>query len=206
MSPRAGQAESRKRALIGAALKEISDRGSLDVTVAQIAQRAGVSSALAHHYFGGKEDLILATMRHLLAEFGSEVRAKLRRTAGPRARLTAIVRASFAPDQFHKATISAWLTFYAKALSSPGAARLLRVYQRRLYSNLVHAIRPLAETRSEEIAEMVAALIDGLYLREALKGAPSDPEAAIATIEAALDRAIETSAEEGAPAQRREHA
>ena len=30
-------AETRRRALIGAALKEISDRGSLDVTVAQIA-------------------------------------------------------------------------------------------------------------------------------------------------------------------------
>jgi TetR/AcrR family transcriptional repressor of bet genes len=42
-------AEKRRRALIGAALGEIADRGSLDVTVAQIAHRAGVSSALAHH-------------------------------------------------------------------------------------------------------------------------------------------------------------
>ena len=71
MTPRTGMAETRRRALIGAALQEISDRGSLDVTVAQIASRAGVSSALAHHYFGGKDDLILATMRHLLAEFGA---------------------------------------------------------------------------------------------------------------------------------------
>ena len=67
MTPRSGMAEARRRALIGAALKEISDRGSLDVTVAQIATRDGVSSALAHHYFGANDDLILATMRHLLA-------------------------------------------------------------------------------------------------------------------------------------------
>ena len=73
MSARTGMAETRRRALIGAALREISDRGSLDVTVAQIASRAGVSSALAHHYFGAKDDLILATMRHLLAEFGAGV-------------------------------------------------------------------------------------------------------------------------------------
>ena len=83
MTPRTGMAETRRRALIGAALKEISDRGSLDVTVAQIATRAGVSSALAHHYFGGKDDLILATMRHLLAEFGAGVVAGC---AAPRAR------------------------------------------------------------------------------------------------------------------------
>ena len=107
MTPRSGMAEARRRALIGAALQEISARGSLDVTVAQIASRAGVSSALAHHYFGAKDDLILATMRHLLAEFGAGVVTRLRRAEGPRARLTAIVEGSFGPEQFHRATISA---------------------------------------------------------------------------------------------------
>jgi TetR/AcrR family transcriptional regulator, transcriptional repressor of bet genes len=181
-------AETRRRALIGAALREISDRGSLDVTVAQIASRAGVSSALAHHYFGAKDDLILATMRHLLAEFGSGVVAGLRRAEGPRARLSAIVAGSFGPDQFHRATVCAWLTFYAWALSSPGAARLLRVYQRRLHSNLAHALKalvPAAEAR--RVAETLAALIDGAYLREALRGRPTTPEAAVAAVEAYLD-------------------
>ena len=189
MSPsRTAMAETRRRALIGAALKEIADRGSLDVTVAQIASRAGVSPALAHHYFGAKDDLILATMRHLLAEFGAGVVARLRRADGARDRLSAIVRGSFGPEQFHRATIGAWLTFYAWALSSPGAARLLSVYQRRLHSNLVHALRPLvAPAEATRIAEGLGALIDGVYLREALRGRPTAPEAAIAAIEAHLD-------------------
>jgi TetR/AcrR family transcriptional repressor of bet genes len=188
MTPRTGQAETRRRALIGAALREISDRGSLDVTVAQIAHRAGVSSALAHHYFGGKEDLILATMRHLLAEFGQIVGAGLRDAATPRARLSTIVRGCFGPEQFHRATISAWLTFYAKALSSPGAARLLGIYQRRLHSNLVHALRQLVPVEAaREIAAGTGALIDGVYLREALAGQPTAPEAAIAMVEEYVD-------------------
>jgi TetR/AcrR family transcriptional repressor of bet genes len=181
-------AEARRRALIGAALQEISARGSLDVTVAQIASRAGVSSALAHHYFGAKDELILATMRHLLAEFGAGVVARLRRAESPRARLTAIVEGSFGPEQFHRATISAWLTFYAWALSSRGAARLLHVYQRRLHSNLVHALRPLLPAAdAERVAEATGALIDGVYLREALRGRPTAPGAAVAAIEAWLD-------------------
>jgi TetR/AcrR family transcriptional repressor of bet genes len=185
-------AETRRRALIGAALKEISDRGSLDVTVAQIAGRAGVSPALAHHYFGGKEDLILATMRHLLAEFGDGVVAGLRRAESPRARLSAIIRGSFGPEQFHQATISAWLTFYAWALSSPGAARLLRLYQRRLHSNLLHALKALLPPADAvRVAEGLGALIDGVYLREALRGRPTAPAAAIAVIEDYLDRALE---------------
>lgn len=180
--------ETRRRALIGAALCEIADRGTLDVTVAQIAARAGVSSALAHHYFGAKEDLILATMRHLLAEFASGAVAELRRARTPRGRLSAIVRASFAPDQFHRATITAWLTFYAKALSAPGAARLLGLYQRRLRSNLLHALRPsLGGPEALRVADGIGALIDGVYLREALMGRPTNPAAAVALIEDYID-------------------
>ena len=188
MPPRSAMAGLRRRALIGAALQEISARGSLDVTVAQIASRAGVSSALAHHYFGAKDDLILATMRHLLAEFGAGVVARLRRAESPRARLTAIVEGSFGPEQFHRATISAWLTFYAWALSSGQAARLLRIYQRRLNSNLVHALKPLVPAAdAARLAQATGALIDGVYLREALRGRPTAPAAAVAAVEAYLD-------------------
>jgi TetR/AcrR family transcriptional repressor of bet genes len=191
MASRTSMAELRRRALIGAALKEISARGSLDVTVAQIASRAGVSAALAHHYFGAKDDLILATMRHLLSEFGAVVVARLRRAADPRARLTAIVEGSFGPEQFHHATISAWLTFYAWALSSGKAARLLRVYQQRLRSNLVHALKGvLPAPEAVRVAEAAGALIDGVYLREALRGLPTAPGAAVAAIEAYLDLEI----------------
>src|SRR5918996_591029 len=94
--------------------------------------------------------LIGAALRDLLAEFGAAVVAGLRRAESPRARLSAIIRGSFGPEQFHRATISAWLTFYAWALSSPGAARLLRIYQRRLHSNLVHALKPLAPAPEAE--------------------------------------------------------
>ncbi|TPE50441.1 choline-binding transcriptional repressor BetI [Amaricoccus solimangrovi] len=188
MSPRIAVTEMRRRALIGAALREISDRGTLDVTVAQIASRAGVSSALAHHYFGGKEDLILATMRHLLAEFADGVRERLRQAATPRERLSAIIAGSFGEDQFHQATITAWLTFYAKALSSPGAARLLAIYQRRLHTNLRHALRGLVPAADvDRVAEAMGALIDGVYLREALRGRVVAPEAAIAIVEDYVD-------------------
>ena len=191
MTSRTVHAEARRRALIGAALKEIADRGSLDVTVAQIATRAGVSSALAHHYFGAKDDLILATMRHLLAEFGAGVATGLKVAASPRGRLSAVIHGSFGPEQFHRATISAWLTFYAWALSSRHAARLLGVYQRRLRSNLVHALKRLVPApEAARIADGLGAFIDGVYLREALRGRPTAPEKAIALIEDYLDREL----------------
>ena len=63
--------------------------------------------------------------------------------------------------------------------------RLLRLYQRRLQSNLTHALRPLSP-RPEADAETLGALIDGLYLRAAL-AREGDADTARATALSALD-------------------
>ena len=161
----------RRRSLIDAAIGAIHARGSLDVTMSDIARRAGVSQGLAHHYFGSKEHLIVSAMRHLLTEFGESVRSHLGRAKSPRQRVSAIIDASLASDQFRPETVSAWLVFYVNAQSSEAARRLLNVYSSRLNSNLIHALRPLAGARAPEVAEGVASLIDGLYIREALSPA-----------------------------------
>ena len=75
--PKVGMEPLRRRALIDATISAIGERGSLDVTMSEIAGRAGVSSALAHHYFGAKDELLQATMRHLLAELNADTRQAL---------------------------------------------------------------------------------------------------------------------------------
>ncbi|MFQ5565426.1 MAG: transcriptional regulator BetI, partial [Paracoccaceae bacterium] len=156
--------------------------------MSQIAQSAGVSPALAHHYFGGKNQLFLATMRHLLTDFGKGVRAALRESDAPRARISGIVRQSFGPEQFVPATVAAWLVFYVLAQSDPQARRLLGIYARRLNSNLVDAlVRVVPRPSALRIAEGIAALIDGLYIRRALKDGPPDPASAIALVEGYVD-------------------
>jgi TetR/AcrR family transcriptional repressor of bet genes len=80
--------------------------------------------------------------------------------------------------------VSAWLNFYVLAQTTPGARRLLSVYQRRLQSNLVVALRPLVGARAPALAIGIGALIDGVYLREALSERASDAEGAIAVIQA----------------------
>lgn len=166
--PKLGMEPIRKAALVNATIAEIGRTGSLDVTVGQIAKRAGMSTALAHHYFGGKEAMFLAAMRHVLTLYGAEVRGALAMAEGPEARLAAIIRASFTPTNFRREVVGAWLNFYVMAQTVPEASRLLRVYQKRLRSNLLHDLRPLVGARSVQAAEALGALIDGVYLRQVL--------------------------------------
>ncbi len=181
--PKLGMEPIRKNALVEATIAEIGARGSLDVTVSQIARRAGMSTALAHHYFGGKDQIFLAAMRQILRDFGAEVVRLQRAAQTPHARAVALIEACFAPSCFAPATISAWMTLYASAQTNPDTLRLLRLYQARLQSNLRHALRPVS-ARAEADAEIIAALIDGLYLRAALSRSQS--------AEAARDTALKT--------------
>ena len=48
----------RRHALVRATVAEIASAGMRDVTVAGIARRAGMSPALAHHYFGSKDRML----------------------------------------------------------------------------------------------------------------------------------------------------
>jgi TetR/AcrR family transcriptional repressor of bet genes len=70
-------------------------------------------------------------MRAILSVYGAEVRGALMAAARPRARLEVTIRASFAPSNFRREVVSAWLNFYVMAATDPEARRLLTVYQRR---------------------------------------------------------------------------
>lgn len=186
--PKIGMRPIREKALISATIDTLGRSGSLDVRVADIARKAGVSSALAHHYFGGKDQLFDATMRHLLVLLGTASAAAQRRANGPRERLSAIVETSFSPRQFESATIAAWLIFYVRAMRNAEAGRLLWIYTNRLRSNLVAALRPLTGPDDARfIAEGTAALIDGLWLRAAMRSSLLDADACIVTVESFID-------------------
>lgn len=191
--PKLGMEPIRRDALIKAAIVEIGQAGSLDVTVSRIAKRAGMSSALAHHYFGSKEAMFLAAMRHVLSVYGAEIRGALVACDTPRDRLRALVRVSFTGTNFRRDVVAAWLNFYVLAQRQDDAARLLRIYQARLRSNLRHALRPLVGVRAGELADGAAAMIDGTYLFEALGVAEPDGARACARVQGWLDAAMEGS-------------
>ena len=187
--PKVGAEPLRKAALIDATISAVGRAGTLDVTVAQIARQAGMSTALAHYYFGSKDQIFLAAMRHILGTYGRSVRSEMPPAPTPRQRLEAILRGSFDASNFDGNTISAWLNFYALAQVNPQAARLLRVYHHRLRSNLLTALRPLTP-QAAAVADTLGALIDGVYLRAVLDGRGPAPDTAHAMVRRWLDEAL----------------
>jgi len=188
--PKVGMEPIRRASLIKATIAEIGNVGSLEVTVARIAKRAGMSSALAHHYFGSKEAMFLAAMRHVLTVYGAEVRGALANAEGGEGRARAVIRASFSAANFRREVVAAWLNFYVLAQTLPEARRLLNVYQKRIVSNLTHALRPRLGAGAGDVACSIAAMIDGAYLHAALGAETPDGARASARVEAFLTMAL----------------
>ncbi|ASY62036.1 HTH-type transcriptional regulator BetI [Sinorhizobium sojae CCBAU 05684] len=198
--PKVGMEPVRRKALVDAALRVIGGQGTLAVTMSEIARTAGVSPALAHHYFGSKEQLLIATIRSLLGQLRQDAVAALKAARTPREKVSALIRVSFRADQFAPETVAAWLAFYSEAQRSEDVRRLLVVYARRLRSNLLASLRALCPANdAERIAEGTAAMIDGLYIRQSLKSAPISIEASIALTEDYVNAHLRASDREDCP-------
>ncbi len=131
-------------------------------------------------------------MRHILAELTIDMRRALHSAASPRERVSTVVAVNFSDLQFQPETIAAWLAFYVEAQKSSSLRRLLKVYARRLHSNLMSGLAGiLPRAEADRAAEATAAMIDGLYIRRALKDGVPDAATAIALVEDYLETKLD---------------
>ena len=181
--------EGRRLQLIETTLDSLAEVGFVGSTLSQIAGRANVSPGLVAHYFGDKDGLLDAAFRTLTARVGEAVTARLKAARSPRDRVMAVIDANLDPKEFDRRTGTAWLAFWGQAPHAPRLRRVQSVYQRRMLSNLRHALRLMAPpTEAGRLAAMIAALIDGVWLRAALSDwSEADSESARALLAAFVD-------------------
>jgi betaine-aldehyde dehydrogenase len=161
--------DSRRQQLIEATIDTLADEGFAATTLAEIGGRARVSPGLIAHYFDDKDGLLEATLRSLASRLARAVAKKLRAAHTPRERVQAVIDATLAPEEFEPRTCSVWLAFWGQVIHSQRLRRVQRVYQRRMLSDLRHALRQMAPGKeAERIALGLAAMIDGLWLRATL--------------------------------------
>lgn len=161
--------DARRDQLVETAIDTLAELGFNGSTLARIAGRAGVTAGLIAHYFGDKDGLLETAFRRLSERVRTAVRVRISATRAPRERLLAIVDAHLAPQEFNGRTASAWLAIWGQVLHVPALRRVQAAYQRRMLSNLRYSLRalmPLAEARTSAV--MIAAMIDGIWLRAAL--------------------------------------
>ncbi len=179
----------RRRQLIEVTIDSLAELGSMGTTLAQIAARAGVSAGLVSHYFGDKESLLEAAFRALVRRVHEHVRLRLVRAQSPQGRIQAVIDGNLSPAEFEQKTAAAWLAFWGQVAHAPRLKRIQSVYQRHTLAILRTSLRQLVtEQRARRLAAMIAAMIDGVWLRAALSGwREADSESARALLTEFVD-------------------
>ena len=197
--------ESRRRQLIEVTIDSLAELGFVGTTLAQIAGRAGVSPGLVAHYFGDKDGLLDAAFRSLARRVEHHVRARLRLISTPRARIQAVIDANLALEEFSQRTGTAWLAFWGQVLHVPSLKRVQAAYQRRTLSNLRYSLKQLVPPdEAQNLAAMIAAMIDGVWLRAALSGwREADSETARALLTEFVDGRLKSLPQTQSAAERR---
>jgi betaine-aldehyde dehydrogenase len=194
--------EFRRRQLIEVTIDSLAELGYVGTTLAQIAGRAGVSPGLVAHYFGDKDGLLDAAFRSLARRVGDHVRARLRQISTPRARIQAVIDANLSQEEFAQRTGTAWLAFWGQVLQVPSLKRVQSVYQRRTLTNLRSSLKNLVPPdEAQSLATMIAAMIDGVWLRAALSGwREADSESARALLTEFVDGRLKSVSNSGSNA------
>src|SRR5580698_3766252 len=189
--------DTRRHQLVEVTIDSLAELGYVGTTLAQIAARAGVSPGLVAHYFGDKDGLLDAAFRSLARRVANQVRMRLRQVSTPRGRIQAVIDANLAPEEFEQRTGTAWLAFWGQVLQVKSLKRVQSAYQRRMLSNLRSALKKLVPPdEARRLATMIAAMIDGVWLRAALSGwREADSESARALLTAFVDGRLQSAAE-----------
>ncbi len=175
--------------LVEVTIDSLAEVGYVGTTLAEIARRAAVSPGLVAHYFDDKDGLLEAAFRTLARTLAVRVRARLALARTPRGRVQAVIDTNLAPEEFDKRTGTAWLAFWGQVLHVRGLKRVQTAYQRRMLSNLRNDLRRMISGEdARSLASMIAAMIDGVWLRAALsEWQEADSESARALLTAFVE-------------------
>ncbi len=126
--PRRVDHEERRRQIADALVRTAATRGLHGAGMREVAAEAGVSLRLVQYYFGTKEELLLAAMQQLAAQFSERVLARIQRMketgspASPRDVIAAILTEALPADDERRTFTLVYTAYLALSLTDPALA------------------------------------------------------------------------------------
>ncbi len=165
-----GEALAPKQAhLIRSAYKVMGEKGLSQLSLQDVADEAGVSKAILPYYFASKENLILLTMRWVLARVAGRIRESIEEVEGAEEKVSAMVDAIFVSPESNRRFYLVFFDFLGYAARDDRFGDVSATFHEicnGLYAEVVRAGQQegvFNRTDAEEAAGVVRALVDGLF-------------------------------------------
>lgn len=143
------------------------ERGIEDVTIRNVAAAAGLSVGAVQHHHKTKDDLIIAAMNQVSANFIERVGAVLEPTAPARQNLGAVCRILGGVDDESRTASVIWLAYASKATTSSAIAAAHQESWNLMEEGLTTLLQRWNPRLNGDDAAMLMALLDGLAIARA---------------------------------------
>lgn len=183
----------RRLALLKAAFREVAEKGFSDVTLDDIARRAGVSKGVTLYYFDSKDDLFLELFAWLIDSIHARMREAVARETDPVAKVRALVALIFPSPSKNRAFFRAFVDFCGLAARHEG----FREVNARFYAGCRQIDGGIAEEGMrrgvfavrdpQEAGSTMRAIFDGLMMQWLSE---SDPEATFSAYRERCEREL----------------
>ena len=175
-APATEQNEARRIEMLRAAAELICERGFGDTRIADVAKRAGVSSALVIYYFGTRDRLLVDALRHSEESFYEAAEQMLAEVPSLRERLSMLIQWTCVPEGADEipGAWGLWFDLWAQAFRHDEIKAGRAELDARWRKMIVHALdsSELSSNDKRMFALEFSALLDGLSIQVALE----DPE------------------------------
>jgi AcrR family transcriptional regulator len=167
--------ETRRLEILRAAALTLVDRGYGDTRIAEVAERANVSTALLIYYFGTREQMLLESLKLSESSFYSQAEAKMRSASTAIDRLDLLVEICCVEDDEGKTLRGLWFELWSQAQRHADVAEARAVHDGQWRDLITHVVRegqfngevnPSVDARRFAVA--LAALLDGLSVQVGL--------------------------------------
>lgn len=156
----------RREELLIAAQAAIGKFGLQGSTIARIADKAGMSQGLVHHYFPNKSKLIEDTMWYTHLQFRNDVAKELKKVSSPEEKLAAFIAVWLSEKWYRKGIADIWISFIGEVPFNKNLARIQYTIHRETYDNIVSLLNPiLPPEEAKKVANCLVCLMDGLWVR-----------------------------------------
>lgn len=172
MSPRPNVEEQRRREILQAACRAISERGFAAVRISDIAARANTSTGTVHYYFANKQDVLHQALRFAFEKSLTRQLNEMDRLSSARDRLVRLIELNLPHDPEVIEEWVVWMEFWIEALHRPEMRPVneeLYGHWRRIVSDIISEGQATGEFASEsdaaDLANEFVALMDGLAIQ-----------------------------------------
>ncbi len=157
--------EIRREQLIVATIDVIARKGFSELTLAEVAETAKLSTGIVNFYFKSKDALLAATLAHMIDEYQRYWRANVE-AAGPSAaeKLTAMLEGDFQRLIANRKTVTVWYAFWGETRWRPDFMALCQELNRAFQGVAADLFAQLGAAEPMLVAKGFSAMSDGLWL------------------------------------------